>query len=161
MKPTYVGILVASLFIIFKMILFFAGLQDAVKLPWVPLLGIVLIGLFYSINHYVRTSDTYDWMGAFKKGLTVALVASVFCGIFILIYYSWIDTNYLEQRSVDEYNQLKSQIPKEKMTEYNESLKKRYRPSTFAIITVSAVNIIGLIGSLLVALLGRMTVRRK
>ena len=63
MKPTYVGVLVASLYIIFKMVLFFAGIQHTFleKTPWIPLLILVQIGIFYAINQHIRTNSTYDW----------------------------------------------------------------------------------------------------
>lgn len=143
------------------MVVYFADLQYEVRTPWALLLGLVLIGIFYTINRHIRTNTTYDWMVAFKKGVTVALIASVITGIFLFIYYSAIDTSFLENQAVKEYNELKSQIPKDKIEEYNKSLKARFKPNTYAIVTVSVVNILGLIGSLMVALLGRMTVKRK
>ncbi len=144
------------------MVLYFLQVQEEVLRgkAWMILLSLVLLGIFYSINNYIRTSDTYDWMAAFKKGLTVSLTCSVFAGIFVFLYYRVIDINYLDNLAIAEYNQLKAQIPKEKLAEYNESLKNRYKSNTFAIMTVSIVNIIGLIESLLVAMLGRMTVKR-
>lgn len=162
MKPTYVGVLVASLYIIFKMVLFFAGIQHTFleKTPWIPLLILVQIGIFYAINQHIRTNSTYDWMAAFKKGLTVALIASVICGIFIYIYYSAIDTDYLQLRQIEAYNKFKGQIPKEQMAESEKSLKAAFRPTTFSIVTVSAINILGLIGSLAVALIRRFTIKR-
>jgi hypothetical protein len=153
MKPTYVGVLVASLYIIFKMVLFFAGIQHTFleKTPWIPLLILVQIGIFYAINQHIRTNCTYDWM---------ALIASVICGIFIYIYYSAIDTDYLQLRQIEAYNKFKGQIPKEQMAESEKSLKAAFRPTTFSIVTVSAINILGLIGSLAVALIGRFTIKR-
>lgn len=163
MKPKYVGILVASFYIIFKMVLFFLGKQHEVLAgkALIVLLAVVLLGIFYVINNYVRTSDTYDWMAAFKRGLTVSLVASVIAGAFIFVYYKWIDLDYLSNLAVAEYNTLKAKIPADKMTEFNESLAQRYKPGSFFMVTVSLVNIAGLFSSLIVALLGRMTVRQK
>ena len=163
MRPTYVGILVASLYIIFKMVLYFAHLQHTVleKTPWIPLLALVLLGIFYAINQHIRTNTTYDWMAAFKKGLTVALIASVVTGLFLYIYYTTIDPDFLPLRQVDAYNEFKGQIPKEQMVESEKSLKAAFRPSNFAIVTVSAINIMGLIGSLVVALIGRMTIKNR
>ncbi len=163
MKPSYVGLAVAGLYIIFKMVLFIAGIQNTVMVnsQWSILLILVLIGIFYSINQYIRSSTGYDWMAAFKKGLTVALVAGVIAGIFLYIYYSAIDTYYLELRQVEWYNQFKGQIPKDQMEESQKSMKAAFRPTTYAVVTVSIVNILGLLGSLVVALIGRFTIKRK
>ena len=163
MKPTYVGVLAASLFIVFKMILFFTNQQYTVlvKTPWVPLLMVVLIGIFYAINHYIRTSSQYDWIVAFKKGVTVSLIAGVIAGIFVYVYYAFIDIDFLPLRQIEMYNQMKGEIAKEQMEKSDKSLKAAFSPRTFAIVTISAVNILGLIGSVIVALLGRITVRRK
>jgi hypothetical protein len=162
MKPSYVGIIIACLYMVFKMVLYFLQVQETVLhgKTWMILLSLVLLGIFYSINHYIRTSETYDWMSAFKKGLTVSLTCSVFVGIMVFLYYKFIDINYLDNLAIAEYNQLKAQIPADKLADYNESLKNRYKANTFAIMTVSIVNIVGLIGSLIVGMLGRMTVKR-
>lgn len=163
MKPKYVGIIVASFYIVFKMTLFFLGKQNEVLAgkALIVLLAVVLLGIFYVINNYIRTSDTYDWMTAFKRGLTVSLVASVIAGVFIFIYYKWIDLDYLSNLAIAEYNTLKAKIPADKLTEFNESLEQRYKPNSFFMVTVSLVNIAGLISSLIVAMLGRMTVKQK
>ena len=162
MKPSYVGIIIACLYMVFKMVLYFLQVQETVLYgkAWMILLSLVLLGVFYSINNYIRTSETYDWMAAFKKGLTVSLTCSVFVGIMVFLYYKFIDIHYLDNLAIAEYNQLKAQIPADKLADYNESLKNRYRSNTFAIMTVSIVNIVGLIGSLIVAMLGRMTVKK-
>jgi hypothetical protein len=162
MKPSYVGIIIACLYMVFKMVLYFLQVQETVLhgKTWMILLSLVLLGIFYSINHYIRTSETYDWMSAFKKGLTVSLTCSVFVGIMVFLYYKFIDINYLDNLAIAEYNHLKAQIPADKLADYNESLKNRYKANTFAIMTVSIVNIVGLIGSLIVGMLGRMTVKR-
>lgn len=162
MKPSYVGIILACLYMVFKMVLYFLQVQETVLQgkTWMILLSFVLLGIFYSINYYMRNSETYDWMVAFKKGLTVSLTCSVIVGIMVFLYYKFIDINYLDNLAIAEYNQLKAQIPADKLAEYNESLKSRYRANTFAIMTVSIVNIAGLIGSLIVGMLGRMTVRK-
>lgn len=163
MKPKYVGLLIASFYIVFKMILFFLGKQSEVLngKALIVLLSIVLLGIFYVINNYIRTSDTYDWMLAFKRGLTVSLIASIIAGIFIFIYYKWIDLDYLNNLAVAEYNELKAKIPADKLSEYNEGLRKRYQPNSFFMVTISLVNIVGLISSLIVAMLGRMTIKQK
>jgi hypothetical protein len=163
MKPTVVGVVVAGLYILFKMVLYFTHQQYNVLVgkAAIILMALVMLGIFYSINFYIRNSDTYDWMAAFKKGLAVSLIGSVITGIFIFIYYKAIDPFYLEQLSINEYNQMKNMIPKEKMEEFTKSLKQRYTPNMFAIMTVSIVNIVGLFSSLIVAMLGRMTVKRK
>lgn len=162
MKPKYVGLVAASFYMVFKLILYFLGLQGEVLngKALIVLLAVVLLGIFYVINYYIRTSSTYDWMAAFKIGLTVSLIASIVAGMFVFAYYKWIDLDYLDNLAVTEYNTLKSKIPADKMADFNESLKLRYRPSAFFMVTISLVNIAGLIGSLVVALLGRMTVRR-
>jgi len=162
MKPTYIGIAVACLYIIFKMALFFAGIQYDILSGkvWLVLIGLVLMGIFFAIISYTRTSDTYDWMVAFKRALTVSLTASVLAGIFVFVYYKFIDPGYLENLAINEYNQLKAQIPADKLEEYNKSLKSRYRANTFAIMTVSIVNIAGLIGSLIVGMMGRLMLKK-
>jgi hypothetical protein len=163
MKPTIVGLAIAGIYILFKLALFFAGVQYEVLMGKAAmiLLALVMLGIFYSVNYYVRTSDTYDWMAAFKKGLTVALIASVVAGLFVFIYYKVIDPFYLEQLKINEYNRMKSLIKPDQMDEFNKSLKQRYTPNLFGIMTVSIVNIAGLFTSLIIAILGRMTVRRK
>jgi uncharacterized membrane protein YdjX (TVP38/TMEM64 family) len=120
-----------------------------------------MLGVFYSINYYIRTTDTYDWMTGFKKGIAVSLIASVVTGIFLFIYYKAIDPFYLEQLSINEYNRMKGLIKSDQMADYNKSLKSRYTASLFGTITTALVNIIGLISSLIVAFLGRMTAKRK
>jgi hypothetical protein len=163
MKPTVVGLVIAGLYILFKLALLIAGVQYEVLMGKAAmiLLALVMLGIFYSVNYYVRTSDTYDWMAAFKKGLTVALIASVVAGLFVFIYYKVIDPFYLEQLKINEYNRMKSLIKPDQMDEFNKSLKQRYTPNLFGIMTVSIVNIAGLFTSLIIAILGRMTVRRK
>ena len=163
MKPTIVGLVVAGLYILFKMVLFFAGIQYEIMFgkSAMILLALVMFGIFYSINYYIRSNDTYDWMTAFKKGITVSLFASVVTGIFLFIYYKAIDPFYLEQLSINEYNRMKTLIKPEQMDDFTKSLKSRYTASLFGTITTALVNIIGLISSLIVAILGRMTVKRK
>lgn len=163
MKPSVVGLIVAGLYAVFKLVLLMAGVQYQVLLgkASMVLVGLVMMAIFYAINMYVRTSTTYDWMTAFKKGINVSLVASVAVGIFIFIYYKWIDSFYLEQLSINEYNRMKTLIPEDKMVEFSKSLKQRYTAGNFAIMTVSIVNIAGLFSSLLVALLGKVTVKSK
>jgi len=163
MKPTKVGFVIAGLFILFKMALYFANVQYEFLVGKMALIlmAIVMVGIFYSINYYVRTSDGYDWMTGFKKGITVSLVASVVSGIFLFVYYKWIDPFFLEQLKINEYNRMKTLIKPDQMAKYNESLKGRYTASNFGTITAALVNIVGLISSLIVAFLGRMTVKRK
>jgi hypothetical protein len=163
MKPTIVGVVVAGLYILFKMVLFFTGQQYEVlagKAAMI-LIALVMLGIFYSISFYIRTTDKYDWMTAFKKGITVSLVASVISGLFLFIYYKAIDPFYLEQLSVNEYNRMKSIIKPEQMEQFNKSLKNRYTAGNFGTITAALVNIVGLLSALIVALLGRMTVKKK
>lgn len=162
MKPKHVGVFVASFYIIFKMVLFFIGKQNDVLAgkALIVLLAVVLLGIFYAINNYIRTSDTYDWMAAFKRGLTVSLIASLIAGIFVFVYYKWIDVDYLNNLAISEYNTLKSKIPADKLADFNESLAQRYQPKSFFMVTVSLVNIAGLLSSLIVAMLGRMTVKK-
>jgi hypothetical protein len=163
MKPTVVGLVIAGLYILFKLVLFFAGVQYDVMFgkTAMVLIALTMFGIFYSINYYIRSSDTYDWMAAFKKGITVSLFASVVTGIFLYIYYKTIDPFYLEQLSINEYNRMKTVIKPEQMDDFNKSLKSRYTASLFGTITTALVNIIGLISSLIVGILGRMTVKRK
>lgn len=163
MKPSVVGAIIAGLYIIFKMVLFFAHQQYEILLgkAAMVLMGLVMMGIFYAVNYYVRNSETYDWMHAFKKGITVSLTASVIAGIFVFIYYKMIDTFYLEQLSINEYNRMKTLIKPEQMEEFNKSLKSRYTPGVFGTMTTALVNIIGLITALIVSFLGRMTVKRK
>jgi len=56
---------------------------------------------------------------------------------------------------------MKTLIKPDQMDAFNKSLKERYTAGTFGTITTALVNIIGLMSSLIVALLGRMTVKRK
>lgn len=122
-----------------------------------PLLILVLIGIFYVINQYIRSGEGYDWIAAFKKGFTVALFAGVITGIFIYVYYTAIDPEYLALRQVEMYNQIKVDVKPEELEKSTKSLKAAFKPTTFAIVTVSAVNVVGLIGSVIVGLLGKMT----
>lgn len=163
MKPTIVGLVIAGLYILFKMVLYFTNLQYEVMLgkSAMILIALVMLGVFYSINYYIRTSDTYDWMAAFKKGIAVSLIASVVTGIFLFIYYKAIDPFYLEQLKINEYNRMKGLIKADQMADYNKSLASRYTASLFGTITTALVNIIGLISSLIVAFLGRMTAKRR
>jgi hypothetical protein len=163
MKPTIVGLVIAGLYIVFKMALYIAGVQYDVMMGKAAmiLLALVMLGIFYSINFYIRNSSTYDWMAAFKKGIAVSLISSVVVGIFIFIYYKVIDPFYLEQLSINEYNRMKTMIPADKMEDFTKSLKERYTANMFAIMTVSIVNIVGLFSSLIVGFLGRMTVKRR
>ena len=163
MKPSTVAFIVAGLYILFKMALYIAGVQYEVMIgkTAIILIALVMVGVFYSINYYMRTSETYDWMAAFKKGITVSLIASVVTGIFLFIYYKAIDPFYLEQLSINEYNRMKGLITADKMDEYTKSLKSRYTASLFGTFTTALVNIIGLISSLIVAFLGRMTVKKR
>lgn len=162
MKPSVLGVVIAGLYAVFKLVLFMAGIQYQVLVgkASMVLIAMVMLGIFYAINQYVRSAATYEWMTAFKKGINVSLVSSVVVGIFIFIYYKWIDSFYLEQLSINEYNRMKALIPAEKMDEFTKGLKQRYTAGNFAIMTVSIVNIAGLFSGLVVALLGKFTSKK-
>lgn len=160
MKPSVVGLVVSGLYLIFKLVLFFTHQQHTL-LPnghWLILMVLVMIGIYYAINQYVKGSKAYNWLDAYKKGLAVALVAAVVTGGLLWLYYRYLDTDYLEIKKIEAFNKMKGQKSDEELMKANQ---QAFSPGIFSVATMFLVNAIGLIGSLIVAMLGRMTLTKK
>jgi len=164
MKPTGVAILCAVAYLAFRIMLFMANMQHQVlvEAPFIPLFGLIFIGVTYVILRYNRTAVAYNWVEAFKAGGRVVLLSAVIASLGVWFYYTVIDPDYLELVTIDFYNRRKAEgFNEAQLTNYLEVMNFINRPFTRSTLLLSGMVALGLISSLMLAWMVKVFLRSR
>lgn len=165
MKPIHVGFICGVTYILFKLALYITQSQYTILTQgqWIPLFIFVGIGILYSITKYVKSNNEFDWIKAFKAGISVSLVAAVVSGIYLYIHYSMIDPDFLEYIRIQRYNTAKlvPNITAEQLAQDVEKTKTLVSPSTFSVFLMFSLNSLGLVASLTIAMMAKVFISKK
>ncbi|MCX7744085.1 MAG: DUF4199 domain-containing protein [Flavobacteriales bacterium] len=162
MKAWKTGVICAASYMAIKLALFAANLQHVVlqKFPVAPLLVITFAGVVYAILKY-KDSGLFSVIEAFKEGARVALVTAVISAGFVYLYYEWIDPDYLEILSIKRLQEAQELLQGDELNNFKKATEFFNHAGTRALFTLSGMTIIGLLSSLIVALITRYTLIRK
>lgn len=162
MKAWKTGLICAASYMAIKLALFAANLQHVVlqNFPVAPLLVITFAGIVYAILKY-KDSGIFSVVEAFKEGARVALVTAVLSAGFVYVYYTLIDTDYLEILSIKRLQEAQGILQGAEMENFKKATEFFNSAGTRALFTLSGMTIFGLLSSLIVALITRYTLIRK
>lgn len=160
MKPNGVAILCAAAYLGFRFVLYMSNMQHQVdfmvQAPFIPMYGLVFIGIIYVILQYRRTTPAYNWLDAFKLGGRVALLSALIASAGVFIYYRVIDTDYLEIVNTAFYNRRKaggaSEQELKKVLDFLQTVNTPFMRSTLLLSTITTL---GLLSSLIISWLVR------
>jgi len=143
-----------------KLILFLAEFSQqtmAISTMFINLL-VVLVGSFFAIRFYKINNPESDIKSEFKAGMRATTLFALFMGIFVLVYYNYIDTHYFP--NMIEQRVAMAEAEKAKYPEINVDQAKQFgeilfSPRTHATITLFGLTIVGALYSIILAFLMR------
>jgi len=143
-----------------KLILFLLNISQqnmAMSTMFINLL-VVLVGSFFAVRYHKLNNETSNIKSEFKAGMRATTLFALFMSIFVLIYFSYIDTHYfsnmIEERvTLAEAEKVNfPEIDIEQVKEFGEIL---FSPRTHATITLFGLTITGALYSIILAALMR------
>ncbi len=163
MKALKIGLGIAIAYFAIRLFAFGLNMQHQLfaKAPFIPFLILMWAGMIFAILQYRKEFPTAHWMESFKEGGRVVLVSAVVTALFIFIYYSYIDTEFLNMLSVDTYNFAKEQISGEELEKYYEMTKFANSPKVRSMFFLSGTTIGGLISAVIVAYMAKLFLGNK
>lgn len=163
MKALRIGLAISIAYFALRLLAFGLNMQHKMfaSFPFIPFLIFMWAGMMYAILQFRKENPKAPWMDSFKEGGRVTLVASVLTAALIFVYYSYIDTEFLDMLSINTYNFAKTQIQGEDLEKYYEMTKFANSPKVRAMFFLSGTTIAGLISSALVAYLAQAVFKKK
>ena len=147
-----------------KMLLYLLGLgqeEMAMYTMFVNLL-VVLVGTFFTVRQHRIKSPQSNFTSEFKAGMRSAAIFALFMSLFVLVYYSYIDTHYFEQMIESRIELAKTSLldnPDIKIEEVRKTGELFFTPRVHATITLFGLTATGAIYSFLLVLLTRKIYR--
>ena len=123
---------------------------------------VVLVGTFFTVRQYRIKNPQSGFNSEFKAGMRSAAIFAVLMSVFVLVYYSYIDTHYFEKMIDSRIELAKSSLPDNpdiKIDEVRKTGELFFTPRVHATITLFGLTATGAIYSFLLVLLTRKIYR--
>ena len=143
-----------------KLSLYLIGLgqeEMAMYTMFVNLL-VVLVGTFFTVRQHRSISPQSSFNSEFKAGMRSAALFALFMSIFVLVYYSYIDTHYFEKMIESRIELAQNSLlenPDIKIEEVRKTGELFFTPRVHATITLFGLTATGAIYSFLLVFLTR------
>lgn len=155
-KPVILGFFAGALYFLWKLIVLTMDKQHEwlVKFPAAPLVGLAGIAVFTSIMLY---SDGDQFSDNFKAGARTALVAGITAGLFVFMYYTWFDPEYMPIRIQENLDlAIAAGETPENLKKIEEGLDNFFSAFWFSTFTMSGTAILGMAFSMIISGLKRV-----
>ena len=119
---------------------------------------IVLVGSFFTVRSFKMKNPGSTMQAEIKNGMKATTFFALLVSLFVLIYYSYIDTHYFAdmiQQRVNLAVQEKANHPEIDIDQVRTAGEMMFSPKTHASITLFGLTIVGAIYSFLISLLMR------
>ena len=153
-KTLILGFTAGVLYLIWKIVVLSLNKQYE---PWAGFPALVIVtglAVFISITRF--SENKLSFPDNFKAGARAALIAGLTAGLFVFIYYNWIDPEYLVVRIQEQLENGKAAgETADNLKKGEENLQNFFSPFWFATFTISGTAFFGMIFSLIVSALKR------
>ena len=122
------------------------------------LLLVILVGSFFTVRKFKMISSDIDMKSLVKAGMKSTTLFAVFMGIFVFIYYSYIDTHYFPDLIADRIELAKAaavENPDINLENVQKMGEMWFSPKTHATITLFGLTVAGAIYSFFISLFMR------
>lgn len=147
-----------------KLLLYLIGLaqEEMAMYTMFANLLVVLVGTFFTVRQHRIISPDSNFNSEFKAGMRSAAIFALFMSVFVLVYYSYIDTHYFEKMIDSRIELAKMSMdenPDIKLEEVRKTGELFFTPRVHATITLFGLTATGAIYSFLLVLLTRKIYR--
>lgn len=141
-----------------KLILFLTGVeQESMALLTICVnLIVVLFGSFFAVRHYKIGNPGSSIRAQVKYGMKATTFFALLLSMFVLIYYEYIDTHYLDNMIAERVELAKSQLetnPDINIDQVRNVGEMMFSPRTHATITLFGLTFIGALYTLIIAII--------
>ena len=139
-----------------KLILFLFSLSQqtmAISTMFVNLL-VILVGSYFAVRYFKISNPESNIKSEIKAGMRATTMFALMISLFVLVYYSYIDTHYFPNM-IEERVKLASENPEIDLEQVRKTGEMLFSPKTHASITLFGLTVTGGIYTIILVILLR------